>query len=185
MNKRGVTLIEMLIALIISSIAMMALAVPLIAERAMVGSGKAQTESQRDAEVVMRAVARAARDGEAFTERIGYAPNGQIEFSYPSSTVLTCFQGGPTVTFNGQDGVLLMGGTCTVGGSYGPPAGAQPLIDGRRSNVRNFTITRVMLPPNQERLVRIHLEVTHEPIVGAGRQEDEVLETEIFLRNGP
>ena len=60
MNRRGVTLIEMLIALVISAIAMMALAVPLIAERAMVGSGKAQTEAQRDAEMVLRAIARAA-----------------------------------------------------------------------------------------------------------------------------
>ena len=169
MNKRGVTLIEMLIALIISSIAMMALAVPLIAERAMVGSGKAQTEAQRDAEMVMRAIARNGRQSDTATIFPTTPDSYQLQFSNPATI---CFQGGPA--FGNR--LLLGPGGCGAGGG----GGGNVLIDGIRSIVTRFIATEIV----HNKLVRVHLEVTHTPIVGGPRQEDEVLETEIFLRNG-
>ena len=174
MNRRGVTLIELLVALIISSIAMMALVIPFVAERAFLGSGKAQAEAQRDTEMVLRAIARAARQSDAVDPGTFIpGPNGQIQFNNP---ITRCFQA------NTATGKLFMttpgGPILTSCGAGGPQPGVE-LIDGNRSRVTNFSPLIV-----NSKLVRVHLEVTHTPIVGGPRQEKEVLETEIFLRNG-
>ena len=164
---RGVTLIEMLIALIISSIAMMALAIPFVAERAFSLSGKAQAESQRDAEVVLRAMARAGREGSQYSVGAGTL---SFDVICPCPGPLPCPAGTRQFTKTGAQ--LQMTDTCIA---------PQPLtlIDGNRSKVQDFTITSII--PNK--LVRIHLEITHAPIVGGPRQEDEILESEVFLRN--
>ena len=175
MNRRGVTLIELLITLMISSIAMMALAIPFVTERAMALSGKAQAESQRDAEMVMRAIARVARESNIYTPFILQTLNAEISFNNlfgPGS----CFKGGPNFNFGGFNGALVVAEAC-VGGALSAP---RVLIDGNRSNVEEFSVT-----PITNKLVRVTLRVSHQPIVGGPRQEDEVLETEIFLRNAP
>ena len=63
---RGVTLVEVLITVVIASIAMMALAVPFVAERSFWGVGKRQTEAQRDAQLAMRTIARMGREGATY-----------------------------------------------------------------------------------------------------------------------
>ena len=63
MNRRGVTLIELLITVMIGAIAMFALVPPFIAEGNFFRKGKRQTEAQRDAQMVLRAMARAVREG--------------------------------------------------------------------------------------------------------------------------
>ncbi len=64
-NQKGVTLIEILIVAIIGAIALIALAVPFMAERRFSGLGKSQIEAQRDAQLVTRAIARIARESSA------------------------------------------------------------------------------------------------------------------------
>lgn len=171
MNKRGVTLIEALITLIIAGIAMFGLAAPFIAERAFWGSGKAQAESQRDAEMALRAIARVARESDTCEPLPFFGPDSiQLEFNGPAGG--RCFEGGP-----GFGDQFRIGESCTGGAGIG---GLDTLIDGNRSKVVSFQAVEIV----DDRLVRIRLEVTHEAIVGSGRQENEVLETEVFLRNG-
>ena len=57
--------------------------------------------------------------------------------------------------------------------------GDATIIDGVRSKVSNFTIT-----PITSRLARVHLEVTHQLRATDPNQRLEILETELFLRNG-
>ena len=168
MNQRGVTLIELLMVIVISAIAMMALAVPLVAERAFLGSGKAQTESQRDAEMGIRAMAHIARQCQAYQ----FPSGGVVKFVSSPAGPGACFKGGPL--FNKQ--LLMFDESCVGAGGIATLV----LIDGNRSKVEEFTATQVV--PNK--LVQIHIVVSHQPVVGGPRQEDEVLDTEIFLRNG-
>ena len=181
-QQRGVTLIELLMVLVISAIAMFPLAIPFVADRAFWGSGKAQAESQRDGEMVMRAIARFARESKEYPLAFLLpGPNhGRIQFVKPSGEQM-CFEGGPN--FPGNPGKLYMG-SLSAGGNCVIGQGTM-LIDGNRSKVTNTTgNTGFSIIPINSKLVRIRLEVTHEAIAGSGRQENEVLETEIFLRNG-
>ena len=174
MNHRGVTLIELLVVLILSSIAMMAVALPLVADRTLWASGNAQAESQRDAEIAFRALTRFARESKSFTVGATGPAYGKIQFIHPDGTQM-CFEGGPS--FPGNNNKFRMGGQCVSGGTGG--AGVF-LIDGNRSKVVNstgitgFTITPII--PNK--LVRVRLEVQHK------NRENEILETELALRNG-
>ena len=124
MNRCGVTLVELLVTIVIGSIAMLALTVPFNTERIFWVSGKRQTEAQRDAQMALRAIARVARQGSA------YALNAPGDITVTAACGTSRFQGGPA--FNDQ---LLLSGTCM----------AQPvtLIDGNRSRVVNFTLTAV------------------------------------------
>ena len=158
--SRGVTIIELLIAVMISSIAFMGLAVPLIAERVQTISGRRQAEAQRDAQVAMRAIARAARECKFYVIN---AAADQVTFSGPAVAPCTpFFRGGPN--FAGQ---FVMSDGC-------PAPQTTALIDGIRSQVVHLRFEPVVA----NRLVRAHIEVTREG------QESEHLETEIFLRNG-
>ena len=124
----------------------------------------------------LRAIARVARQSISYEITPSGVNSSQIRF-HSSAGVGACFKGGPN--FPGNVNQLSMyDESCIGAGPGGVPAAV--LIDGNRSKVRNFSVTEI----TDDRIVRIRLEVTHEAIVGSGRQEDEVLETEIFLRNG-
>ena len=163
MNQRGFTLVELLITIVIASIAMMALAVPFVAERTSFLSGRAQAEAQRDAEICLRAIARVAREGIAYDATVP----GRLSFTVPCGPSPTT----GTATFELHDGGLFHLHDCT--------GNEVTLIDGVRSQIANFTATNVT-----SKLVRIHLECAHASPLSSGRVENEVLDTEIFLRNG-
>ena len=159
-NQRGFSLLELLIAMIISSIALLGAAAPFIAERSFWASGKRQVEAQRDAQMALRSMARFARQGNGYVIG-GSSGNVTIVFTRPSGNV--CFEGGPTFN-NGQ--LRRFDGTC---GSPAPTI----LIDGVRSKVTQLVFTSV----TTNKLVNIQLQVTRE------NQQNETLQTDLFLRN--
>jgi prepilin-type N-terminal cleavage/methylation domain-containing protein len=145
MNRRGVTLIELLMAVIIGGIAFFALAMPFIAERVFWGSGNRQTEAQRDAHMVMRAIGRVARESSAYGAVTGFT--------------VTC----GTATFAANAGQLQMNRCGEL----------LTLVDGVQSQVAAFSIT-----PAGTNMVTVQLRVTR-----FGGQEDEQLQTQLYLRN--
>lgn len=168
-HTRGVTLIELLVTLVIGAIAFMALAVPFVSERAMNLSGQAQSEAQRDAQMVMRAIARAARES--------------TQYASGAFSVI-CSLGADNIPGTADDVIgtrqftqtgtqLSLQDTCTGQTAL--------LIDGIRSRVTTFTMTE----PIDDRLVQVQLVIQHEPRIGGGRIQIETMETEVHLRNGP
>lgn len=143
-------------AIVISTIAMMALAAPFVAERRFWLLGTAQSESQRDAQVGLRAIARRARQGSSYA--IGMS-GAQIGFTTPTGSV--CYQGGPV--FGNQ---LRLFTTLNCTGAY------TALIDGNRSQVTTFTTASI-----SSRIVQVQLAVQY------NNSESESLITEIYLRN--
>ena len=172
-TQKGVTLIELLMVIVISAIAMMALAVPLVAERAFLGSGQAQAESQRDGEMALRAMARGARQSSACNITPG--PGNKVQVQFVGG--LRCFKGGPDYPAAGRGELHLFDESCAGAGGIATAI----LIDGNRSKVEEMTVSA----PVNNKLVRVHLRVSHHPIAAdPSRIEDEVLDTELFLRNG-
>lgn len=157
--QKGASLIELMITVIIGAIAMMALAVPFIAERSFESSGRRQAEAQRDAQMAMRSMSRAARDSSGYTITAG-ANSTKIDFVRPCGAM--SFEGGPT--FNG--GQIRWVDACVS------PSNTIILIDGVRSRVTALTATAV-----SPKLIRLNLGVTYQ------NQQSELLETDVFLRN--
>lgn len=104
MNQRGVTLVELVITVVIGAIAFSALSVPFMSERSFWGSGTRQTEAQRDAQVVLRAVARTARESTGYDSALGQftvacgtesfaATGGQLTLTDCAGTALTLIDG--------------------------------------------------------------------------------------------
>ena len=156
-HRAGVTLIELLIAVIIGSIVMFALALPLVAERSMWGRGQRKTEAQRDAQMVMRAIARAARQSSQFS-----ASGGLLQLSSCDGASLMVIQGGPQSTLSDKNQVRMTdcgGRTAT-------------LIDGQKSRATQLTFSRIT-----GSLFKVHLEIMRD-----GR-EKAVLETTLYARN--
>ena len=154
MNRRGFTLIELLVTIVIGAIAFFGLAIPFVAERSFSLSGTRQTEAQRDAQMGMRAIALVARGSKAVV-----AGGDQVVFTLLSGDGVV-FQGGPRFTNQLQ--------------RIDTTHGTSILIDGVRSRVIGMVVTAIVA----NKLVRVRLEVSHEGT------EDELLETEFFLRNG-
>ena len=153
-NERGFSLIELLITMIISSIAMMALAVPFMAERSMWATGRQQAAAQRDAQMALRTMARVAREGN------NYVINANsITFTTPCGTKVFQTAGNSSQQFEMVDNCAAPSQTVT-------------LIDGTRSRVTQFNPTAVTT-----RLVQIQFQITNEG------QENEQLQTQLFLRN--
>ena len=154
-NQQGVTLIELLVVVVISSIALIAAAMPFVAEQAFWRTGRERAAAQQDAQMVLRAMARTARQG------TGYAVN----------------QGGSSVTISlpacSRDFQLANGNQLQMVDHCVVPAQTLTLIDGVRSTVTQFVATTVVA----NRLVNIQLEITQ------GNQEREQLRTQLFLRN--
>ena len=159
LSHRGVTLIEVLMTVVITSIAMFALAMPLIAEGSLFRTGKRRTEAQRDAEVALRGIARVVREGSVVVA----CGTDIATFTVPCGTE----------TFHRHPGGILERHDCNNN--------TTPLIDGARSQATSFVCTQV-----SNKLVRIQLNVSHhlatwDPL---SNQETEQLVTELFLRNG-
>ena len=158
-SRRGVTLIEALITVVIGAIAMFALVPPFLAEGNLFRTGKRQTEAQRDAQMALRAMARVAR------ESAGY--NASVPGAVTFLIAPTC--GGNPVTFE-----------LHAGGELHQHCGANTtiLIDGARSRVANFTATSI-----STRLVQIQLQVTHRLRASNPTTRSETLVTDLYLRN--
>lgn len=166
-DEQGFSLIELLVAVIITSIAFFGLAMPFIAERSLWGSGKRQSEAQRDAQMITRAIARVARESQSYTLG-GSAGDRTLLFTRPDGTTI-CFRGGSTFN-NGQ--LQRLEPLCTSSGSS--------LIDGVRSRVMDFTPTSI-----NGKLARVQLQVAHQnlPSYANEPEKNEILKTDIFLRN--
>lgn len=154
MKHRGVTLVEMLIVAIIASVATLTLAVPFSAERHFWVRGKSQTEAQRDAQLVLRAIAREAREGSSYT-----VISNQLSVVVPGCGTST-FERLPadgSLRLRGCDGTerVLINGTSSP------------------SKATEFTPTVV-----SSKLVHIRLNVLY------NNRENELLETDLLLRNG-
>ena len=154
-SKRGFTFIELIITIVISAIAMMALSAPFVAERRFWLLGTARSESQRDAQIVLRSMARAVRASNL------YAGNGVFNVTCPGGSASTrqFLRGGNQLQFVDN---------CPGGQTI-------TWIDGNRSQVTNFTITALT-----SRLVQVRLDVTYNS--GTSNQSESLI-TEILLRN--
>ena len=145
---------------------------PFVAERVFWKQGKQQTEAQRDAQMVMRAIARTAR--------------GASAVSLPSSSSVTLTRrcdsgtGNGTVTYE-KSGVQLLKRTlvCKIDGSDVSTVGSEPkLIDGVRSKVATFT------PAVNGTVLSVVLDVYHNIIpTDSDPAQHEYLQTNIYMRN--
>ena len=154
MKERGASLVELLIAMVISAIAILAIAAPFMAERSFWARGKRRVEAQRDAQMVMRAIAHVARPSR------GCDAHNPAELSCTSvSLCATEFQTSGA-QFQMIDGCQL-------------PAKTITLIDGTKSAVTKFTTTPIMT----NKVVKVELEITREG------KEKALLVTQIFARN--
>ena len=173
MNSRGISLVELLMVIIISSIAFIAISIPFISERSLTAIAQRQTEAQRDAQMITRSIARVAHDSSNYVAApgvVGLTQNSQITFT--TSGVGGCqitFQGGPG--FNA--GQLQRVDQCT--------ASTALLIDAIRSRVLEFTPTQI-----NSKLFKIKLNVAHRNTATWANEptRNEIVETQIFLRNG-
>ena len=137
MNERGVTMIELMIAVIISAIALMAVAIPFFAERSFWARGKRQSEAQRDAQMILRAIARVARESSGCDAS--------------SSTVLSC-----TPVSGGDVCFQRSGGQFQMGDCGAPVSAWTTLLDGTKSALTQFNASE------GPKIVKIQLEVTRE-----------------------
>lgn len=171
--RRGVTLIELLMTIVIGSIAMLGMWPPFVAERVFWNKGKRQTEAQRDAQMGLRAIARVAREGNGWDSLtlVNTPSFSRIDITTGTSCGIWRIEGGPALP-GGPGQLQMLNEAC--------PPNPRTLIDGVRSRVTNFRITTIV--PN--RLMRVHLEVSHRLRTSDPRTEQEILETEIYLRNG-
>lgn len=135
-NERGVTLIELIIVVLISAIALLGAVTPFVGERSFWGTGRRQVEAQRSAQLVMRAIARVARQSSSYLP----AAN-QITFNTPCGPVVFQTAGSANDQFQKID---CTGQTIT-------------LIDGVRSAVTQFTATFITL-----KLIDIQVQITEE-----------------------
>ena len=158
MTRRGVTLIELLIAIVIGSIAFFALTVPFVAERSFWASGRRQAEAQRDGQIALRAIARIVRQSTSCTVPGGSGP--QFTCTAPGGSA-SCFRGGPS--FGNQ--LQRYSGACGSGT-------ATILVDGNRSRVTSLTATTIAT-----NIVRVRLQITYQ------NQRTALFLTDLFLRN--
>jgi prepilin-type N-terminal cleavage/methylation domain-containing protein len=89
--RSGVTLIEVLVTIIIGSIAMLAMAGPFVIERSMWSSGRDKTTAQREAQLALRAIGSLARESGRYEVAVKelklYSPdklNCQAAFAWDS-----------------------------------------------------------------------------------------------------
>lgn len=157
MNQKGFTLVELMMVVAITAIALVAASMPFMMEQSFWRTGRQRTAAQQDAQMVMRAIARTARTGTGYVVGQG---NTSVTFNLPGCNRV--FQ-----LFNGNQ--LQVVDNCVA------PPETKTLIDGGLSDVTQFVVTPIV--PN--RLVEIQVEVTQ------GTQERELLRTQIFLRNAP
>lgn len=158
----GLTLIELLIAILMGVIVMMSLVFPFAAERAYWRTGGRQVEAQRDAQFVLRYVERRLR------QAVTCSVAGNV-ISFKTTAA------GPTETFQRSTATLPPANRFL----YNDGAGnTTTLIDAVRSSVSNFTVTKTVLASGSSMLT-ISLTITHQG------ERTEILQTMICLRNAP
>ena len=161
-NSSGVTLVELLVALLISGMALFGLAVPFFSEQLFWRQGDRQAEAQRDAQVVLRVLARAARMSSGHNLAVGTSSNS-ITFNLICPDGVTSgtrqFTGTP-----GGSGQFRMTDSCS--------GQTVTFIDGNRSEVTDWEVTAV-----SSQSVSVRIEVTRKG------DRSELLETGIYLRN--
>ena len=173
MNRRAVTLIELLITIVIGSIAMLALAVPFSAERIFWLSGRARTEAQRDAQLALRAMARMARQSACYdivgADQITLYAGPRVAAAC-TGAINGCFRRAGN-QFESYSGTICTGVSPTL------------VIDGGRSQVTALSITRPVV--GSDRLVQAQLTVSNRNTAGSQtqQQQTEQLLTELYLRN--
>ena len=155
MNERGFSLIELMIVMIISAIAMISIAPAFMTERSFWAQGNRQAAAQRDAEMALRAIARVARQSNNYVINAN-----QITFTTPAGCTRQ-FQ-----TAGAANDQLQLVDNCIA------PSETVTLIDGVRSDVTQFMTTSITT-----RLVQIQLRVTRE------NREHAQMQTQIFLCN--
>lgn len=155
-NQKGTTLLELLVVILISIIALMGMTAPFIAEKSFWAVGKRQAEAQRSGQIVLRSIARHARQSASYT--VGAFGNS-VTFNYPGCTRV--FQLG-----GDENDALLLEDNCAAAPQ------TLTLIDGIRSEVTEFLITAI-----SSKLIDFQLEVTEQ------NREKINLKTQIFLRN--
>lgn len=173
-TRSGVTLIELLVAVIIGAIACLGLSAPMMAERRFWILGNAQAESQRNAQLATRAIARVAREAGQLRS-ISTFPWGAIyRFETPECA------GDMVFIARVATGKLEFQEQCGV------PGPVVTLIDGdadgdtqmnrNESWLTEFAIIEVG-PEDPSKTLRVLVRVRH------GGVEEELLETTLFLRN--
>ena len=145
-SQGGMTLIELIIAIVISVIALFGLAPLLIGGTVSFDTGKRRVEAGRDGELVLRAMAHGAREASSFTIN---GP-GDVTFVSPTSPCgIWRFQGGSGAPFGGQ---LFMTDGC--------PGSSVSLINGVRSQVMNFSVAPAAV--GNTRAISIQIQVAHQ-----------------------
>ena len=159
-GQRGITLVELLVTIVMSTMVFLSLSMLLSTVQAVRGSGEDQSEAQRDASLVLQTLARAGRQSTGYTISLNGA-----KVTFTSGACSPSFQGGPTIGPGG--GQVQMSDGC-------PSPTTTLLIDGARSRATQFQMTSVS--PNK--VVHARIQITYRG------QQNELLETDLFLRNG-
>lgn len=159
-SAAGFTLVELLMTMIISSIAFMALVVPFVAERTFWATGRRETAAQRDAHMAVHTISRAARESSAANVTTLSAGHLRLTLARPCGTA--SFEGGPA--FNGGQLVLTDG--CES------PAVTSVMIDGAGSRLLGFDASG-----SGTDTLWVRLNVTNE------NEGSKIIETKVFLRN--
>ena len=177
-SQRGVTLIEVLMVVVISAIAMFALVPPFIAEGSLFRKGKRQTEAQRDAQMALRAMARVGRESTDCVVSSPIPTNVVVRFAPPvGGGGDDCFIGKPIS--QGGNGSLILQQGCGTEGQIILIEGTT--LQGRRSWLEEMTAEEIV----NNQLLRVRLVVSHRLRATTDpHEEDEILETTLFLRNG-
>ena len=159
LRPAGASLIELLLTILMASFALLAAAVPFIGAGSFRGTGRAQTEAQRDAQMALRSLLHYARSGTQYTVTSNPGDT-TVTFNFLCGTRV--FEGGPN--FNG--GTLRLVDNCQS------PARTVVLIDGNRSRVNQFTASTVTT-----NLLALELDVRRL------NRRNETLRTQVHLRN--
>jgi type II secretory pathway pseudopilin PulG len=162
----GFTLTELLVTFVITAVMMTAFTAPFMAERIFWREGNQQMEAQRDAQLVLRAVARFAREANAATVTTPASGQTQITLTCPLDTTPVTWA---PVVFLGGPG--LNGGQMQMTDQRVSPARTIPLINGIKSKVQVFTASFV------NKILFVQVQVQNQDF------GSETLETRIFLRN--
>ena len=158
--SRGFTLTEILMTFVITSVMMVAFTAPFMAERIFLREGNQQMEAQRDAELVLHAITRVARECKDAEVTAPASGQTQITLSCPLDTT--------PVTWAP---VVFLGGQMQRTDQRVSPARTILLINGIKSKVQVFTASFA----NQ--ILYLQVQVNNQDF------GSETLETRIFLRN--
>ena len=180
-TRSGVTLIELLVAVMIGAIACLGLSAPMMAERRFWIAGIAQAESQRDAQLAMRAIARVVHEAGQMTDKSSISGGVRYTFEAIQPCGAKVFFARPR-SINGN-GKFQFQEQCGSWGTWPPVVtliegdlDSDGQVDRNETWLTDFDISEVG-PEDPSKTIRILARVTY------GGVEDELLETTIFMRN--